>query len=236
MTILAKPHAFDSTEFTQIYDEDLIQANKAAVEDRLHRVDVVFESYKREVITKIVKIFSVIQRSKIGGQNDVPQNQNSNTSKIIPGCLPKERKRFKKIIQNSMIKWLNFADEYNTSSNIFDILLQFDEKSKESSVETLEGNISGLCFKTLPYFTHLDDETGMEDLKQNIILLKTKSIETGASNDMRDKFYKENINSIYSLISLLTKVHILIDSREDIIHPNYPELIANFVKSSYTCL
>ena len=69
MYMLPKPQAFDSTERTNIYNEELVEANEAATRDSLHDVDAVLESYKKEIITKIFKILNIISEIKANEEN-----------------------------------------------------------------------------------------------------------------------------------------------------------------------
>ena len=47
--LFARPNTFDSPKCTLLYDRQLLRANESAVNDRAHDVDVVMESYQREI-------------------------------------------------------------------------------------------------------------------------------------------------------------------------------------------
>ena len=136
MFISAKPHAYDSTELSQIYSSKLIEANEAVVDDFCHKVDVVLESYKKEIVNKILRIFNILSESKGDGLERRLLEQISHLKEIYGNSSPKSSEEFVKILQGVVIKWVNFEDEFEASSEIFETLLQFDGKYQELQVLT----------------------------------------------------------------------------------------------------
>ena len=161
MFILPKPHAFDEAEQAYIDDDGFILANEVATHDILHDVDVVIDSYKREIVTKIFKIFNIIFELKANWELQGIKSDNFPFLKeIMPGSPPKIWKEFAKSLQRVIIKWVNFYDEFEISSEIYDFLLQLEGETHNFTTEniwsqTLRNDISEDWVKVIPFFTYV---------------------------------------------------------------------------------
>ena len=242
---LSKPHAFDPLRYTQLYNDQFVRANDAAVDDICHEVDVIEQHYKREIVRKIFIIFNTIceirQETKENKEkkketvkgNEIP-NKFPYLSTILEEYLNSNRELFAKVLQEVITKWINFNDEPEISSEIFDSLFIFDcelENLSEIDYEKLrqEDEFSELCLKALPFFTHLDEDLNQfEESLEHVRKLKVciqeffdlpnekKKEPAKHKHTLNDQdFSCKYIKKAYSLILLLIKINGLMSSQRE---------------------
>ncbi|CAI2361557.1 unnamed protein product [Moneuplotes crassus] len=242
MFFVARPHAFDSIKYTKLYDENLIKANEAAVEDNFHEVDVVLESYQREMVMKRCKIFNIIcEKKKHNNQDHKGVDKLPYIFELL-GDSAISSKEFSQALQQVIIKWVNFEDEPETSSEIFDTLLQFDGKPLENfevvgEQDEFEGDFADLCQQALPFFTYLEgrDEPSVLSLKRNIVDISKNLAEARNSAWYNRNNFQIHVSKIYNLISLLVKINGIMQLGEEP-KEKFVETAHEFIFTCYECL
>ncbi|CAI2361739.1 unnamed protein product [Moneuplotes crassus] len=241
--ILAKPYAFDSILNTKLDDHELMLANEAAVNNCCHEVDVVLESYQKEVVTKIFKLFNIIINIKNSHkQKEEFEGHFLYLPDIISNSFLSDSIEFSDTLQMIIIRWMNFDLESQISSEIFDTLLHLDCQSEELSNKlqeenNLNGEISDLCLKTLPFFTHLDEKDAEIVLRLNkrIVEITEDQIRAFDSNLEQSYSYEDQAHITRSLISLLATINGLLDFKDNI-KEDCIQIVNQFVCNCYEYL
>ncbi|CAI2387094.1 unnamed protein product [Moneuplotes crassus] len=231
MFILAKPHAFDPTEDTKIYNEDLIRTNQAAVDNILHDADAIMESYQREAITQVFKIFNLVWEIK-AAENKKEQSLTHlpYTQEIMRQLGSEDNCDLVNALQKVVIKWVNFPDENTTSCEIFTFLLNL------SSPLTPLKTPSSLYPNSLPFFTHLKPKFHSLLTPLHLHLQKLQSFFANAADANREDLddNKVELDEIFSLVNFLVKINALIEfngaDRTSV------QLCNKFVVECYECL
>ncbi|CAI2385590.1 unnamed protein product [Moneuplotes crassus] len=233
MFILPKPHVFDSTEGVKIYYEDLIRANDAAVHDICHDVDVVMQSYKREIVTKVfqmLNIISEIEKKQKEEQKEGSQGQFPFLQDIIANSCDVDSNNFVNTLQKVIIKWMNFDDEFQISSEIYNFLLYFDTQTVQCGKENLIKK--ELCQEVSG---NEEFKNQVEFFRQKIDQMKSDFTLAKEQNKRQEDLCKTYLEDIYNLISLLVKLHGLCDFEQEN-QENFLQFINQFVSDCYECL
>ncbi|CAI2365997.1 unnamed protein product [Moneuplotes crassus] len=241
--VVGTPHAFDYTKFTHLYDKYLIEANDALANNKCGEVDVVIQSYHRDIVLQIFKIFCLMSknrkhRNKKGGV--FHQLHFSPRKFYFP--LKINEKDFIRMIHDVIIKWINFEDEPDISSKIFDTIMKFDKPTIKAGQELaeisrFEEDISTACLKTLPFFTHLNESDVPEVvlLEQKLDIIKSEFIEANEMRYKEQELYDSHMNNIWNIILLITKANGLIDFDEDT-NDECVYVLYQFISNCYECL
>ncbi|CAI2383161.1 unnamed protein product [Moneuplotes crassus] len=234
--LLARPSTFDCTKHTPLYDWKLVRANKAAVDDRAHDVDVVKESYQRDICTKILSMLSQIYKIK-----DDKDNRNEpvrNIPYISEAFMNSSStsKEFSNTLLRVIIKWGNFDNEPEVTRHIFNLILKYDGKLEEPfediDDDKREKDFGDLCLRTLPFFTHLKAEY-KEDVEILQERVKALSQNLPATKDIPPP--KPHTKAITSIISLLVRINSLLDFKTTT-DKACVKIVNQFIKTTYDFL
>ncbi|CAI2384151.1 unnamed protein product [Moneuplotes crassus] len=241
--ILPKPHAFDETEGMQYYSGRLIEANQRATNDIFHDVDVVIDSYKREIIYKIFKTLNIIFEI-----NNKEENQKMSCksfpfiSEIMSDSSSEEYLELIKTLQKVIIKWLNFDFELEASLEIFDLIGKLDlncQNLPQQYDENRQQNqyLSRLSLSCLPFFnlSKREHESLVIPFLKEIHKIQNNFTNPEEFSLTEEDLHKQHIKGIYTIITFLVKVNGLLDFTGDV-DLNCIKAANRYVSSCYECI